>query len=43
MRNWFQAIYEIVFGQADGPRMGPFAKILGAEKTAALIKSALQR
>jgi lysyl-tRNA synthetase class I len=32
-----------VFGQKDGPRMGPFAKILGADKTADLIEAALTR
>ena len=43
LRGWFQAIYEIVFGQSEGPRMGPFAKIYGAEATAGLIEDALKR
>lgn len=43
IRDWFGAIYQVVFGQAEGPRMGPFAKIFGAEKTAALIEEALAR
>ena len=43
IRNWFTAIYEIVFGQSEGPRMGPFAKIYGAQATAKLIEDALAR
>lgn len=43
LRAWFGAIYEVVFGQKDGPRMGPFARILGADKTADLIEAALTR
>lgn len=43
LRDWFKAIYEVVFGQSEGPRMGPFAKIYGAEATAELIEGALSR
>jgi lysyl-tRNA synthetase class 1 len=43
LRDWFASIYEIVFGQHEGPRMGPFAKIYGARATAALIEAALDR
>ena len=43
LRDWFAAIYEIVFGQQEGPRMGPFTKIYGAEATAKLIEDALAR
>ncbi len=43
LRDWFKAIYEVVFGQHDGPRMGPFAKIYGAAATAKLIEDALGR
>lgn len=43
LRDWFAAIYEIVFGQAEGPRMGPFTKIYGAGATAKLIEDALTR
>jgi len=41
IRAWFTAIYEVVFGQSEGPRMGPFAKIYGAGATADLIDKAL--
>jgi lysyl-tRNA synthetase class 1 len=43
MRGWFQALYEVVFGQSEGPRMGPFVKIYGPRETADLIAKALQR
>ncbi|HBS33175.1 MAG TPA: lysine--tRNA ligase, partial [Parvularcula sp.] len=43
LRDWFGAIYEVVFGANEGPRMGPFAKIYGADATAALIETALAR
>lgn len=43
IREWFQGLYEVVFGQSEGPRMGPFARIYGAEATAKLIDDALAR
>ncbi len=43
IRDWFTAVYEVVFGQSEGPRMGPFAKIFGAAATAGLINEALAR
>ena len=43
IRDWFTAIYEVVFGQHEGPRMGPFAKIYGANASAGLIEKALAR
>ena len=43
LREWFKALYEIVFGQSEGPRMGPFIKIYGAVATKSLIDTALNR
>ncbi|WOI53859.1 lysine--tRNA ligase [Parvularcula sp. LCG005] len=43
IREWFKGLYEVVFGQSDGPRMGPFTKIYGPKPTAALIREALAR
>ncbi len=43
LRDWFTAIYEVVLGQSEGPRMGPFVKLYGARETAALIREALER
>jgi lysyl-tRNA synthetase class 1 len=43
IREWFKGLYEVVFGQAEGPRMGPFVAIYGASDTADLIDQALAR
>ncbi len=43
LRNWFKAIYEVCFGQEQGPRMGNFIAIYGVKNTAEMIKSALAR
>ena len=43
IREWFKGLYEVVFGQAEGPRMGPFVKIYGTAETAELIETALKR
>lgn len=43
IRDWFKGLYEVVFGQSAGPRMGPFTKIYGAAATANLIDEALAR
>ena len=42
LREWFKGLYEVVFGQSEGPRMGPFVKIFGAEATASMIERALE-
>jgi lysyl-tRNA synthetase class 1 len=41
LRNWFQAIYQIVLGQDQGPRFGSFVEIFGVQETVGLIKDAL--
>jgi lysyl-tRNA synthetase class 1 len=41
--DWFKGLYEVVFGQEQGPRMGAFARIFGARATAKLIDEALAR
>ena len=43
IRDWFTGLYEVVFGQPEGPRMGPFVKIYGASRTADMIDDALSR
>ncbi len=40
LRAWFQALYEVLLGQSQGPRFGSFAAIFGLERTIALIESA---
>ena len=41
LRDWFKALYEILFGQVQGPRFGSFAALFGCAPTAALIRRAL--
>ena len=41
LRDWFKAIYEILFGQSEGPRMGSFIALYGRNETIALIRRAL--
>ena len=41
LRAWFQALYEVLLGQSQGPRFGSFAAIFGLERTSALIERAL--
>ncbi len=41
LRDWFKAIYEVLFGQTAGPRFGSFAVLFGCNETAALIDRAL--
>jgi len=42
LRAWFQALYEVLLGQSQGPRFGSFAAIFGLERTIGLIESALK-
>ena len=41
LRAWFQAIYEVLLGQSQGPRFGNFIAIYGVDETVALIDRAL--
>jgi lysyl-tRNA synthetase class 1 len=41
LRDWFKALYEVLFGQSQGPRFGSFAALFGCRETAALIRQAL--
>jgi len=41
LRLWFQALYEVLLGQAQGPRFGSFAAIFGLDRTIALIEEKL--
>ena len=41
LRDWFKALYEVLFGQSQGPRFGSFAALFGCLETAALIRQAL--
>ncbi|RMD47773.1 MAG: lysine--tRNA ligase, partial [Alphaproteobacteria bacterium] len=41
MRDWFRAIYEVLFGASQGPRFGGFIALYGVRETAELIGRAL--
>ncbi|MEX2648703.1 MAG: lysine--tRNA ligase [Alphaproteobacteria bacterium] len=41
LRDWFKALYEVLMGQSEGPRMGSFIALYGIAETIALIDRAL--
>ena len=41
LRDWFKLIYEVVFGDENGPRMGFFISFFGVQETKQLVKSKL--
>ena len=41
LRAWFQAIYEVLLGQSQGPRFGSFIELYGVTETRALIAKGL--
>jgi lysyl-tRNA synthetase class 1 len=41
LKAWFQSLYEILFGQTQGPRMGTFIALYGVNETIALVRRAL--
>ena len=43
LRLWFQALYEVLLGQSQGPRFGGFIALYGVTATAELIDEALAR
>jgi lysyl-tRNA synthetase class 1 len=42
LRAWFQAIYEVLLGQSQGPRFGSFIELYGISETRELIGKALR-
>ena len=38
LRNWFKLIYQVVFGEENGPRMGYFVSFFGLKETIELMK-----
>ena len=38
LRDWFKLIYQVLFGDTDGPRMGFFVSFFGVKETVKLIK-----
>lgn len=43
LRDWFKALYQILLGQDEGPRLGSFFALYGVDETIELIAAALQR
>ncbi len=41
LRAWFQAIYEVLLGQSQGPRFGSFIELYGVPETRALLAKGL--
>ncbi len=41
LREWFQAIYQTLLGQNQGPRFGSFIELYGAAETVQMIRDAL--
>lgn len=43
LRDWFKALYQILLGQDEGPRMGSFIALYGIQETTQLIEDALKK
>ncbi|MEO0548180.1 MAG: lysine--tRNA ligase [Pseudomonadota bacterium] len=41
LREWFQALYQVLLGQDQGPRFGSFAALYGKDATVALIRKGM--
>lgn len=41
LRDWFKSLYEVLFGESQGPRFGSFIKAYGIEPTRVLIAEKL--
>ena len=41
MKDWFQALYQVLLGADQGPRFGGFIALYGVAETRALIERAL--
>mgnify|MGYP000058906935 CR=1 FL=1 len=42
LRDWFSALYQILLGQNEGPRMGSFIALYGKDRFVALINQAIE-
>ena len=42
LRDWFKLIYEVVFGEQNGPRIGFFISFFGLEETIELISDKIK-
>ena len=42
LRDWFKLIYQVLFGEEDGPRMGFFVSFFGLQETIRLINDKIK-
>ena len=42
LRDWFKMIYEVIFGDENGPRLGFFISFFGVKETIDLIKNKIK-
>ena len=42
LRDWFKLIYEVIFGEENGPRMGFFISFFGVNETKQLIEGKIK-
>ena len=42
LRDWFKLIYEVVFGEENGPRIGFFISFFGLNETIELINNKIK-
>ena len=42
LREWFKLVYEVIFGDENGPRMGFFISFFGVKETQKLIKDRIK-
>ena len=42
LRNWFKLIYQVIFGEENGPRMGFFISFFGVKETIDLMEKKLK-
>ena len=42
LRDWFKLLYQVLFGDIDGPRMGFFISFFGVQETVKLIKDKIK-
>ena len=43
LRDWFMTLYQILFGQKNGPRMGSFVALYGVQETITLIQKVVNK
>jgi len=43
LKDFFKLVYQVLFGQEQGPRLGSFIKLYGVKETIDLIKKVLAK